>query len=114
MLIMASGQHAPKYQPRLPSQPNVVELAPIRPYGDVQDPAAPGQDPNRRPSQLPADQGAGGGDGAGPARQRLPLYSALRSEEHTSELQSPVHLVCRLLLEKKKKTNNTTIHQAQH
>src|SRR6266581_853439 len=28
--------------------------------------------------------------------------SAARSEEHTSELQSPVHLVCRLLLEKKK------------
>src|SRR5438876_6853580 len=30
-----------------------------------------------------------------------------RSEEHTSELQSPVHLVCRLLLEKKKKTMDT-------
>src|SRR5207253_10961126 len=30
-----------------------------------------------------------------------------RSEEHTSELQSRGHLVCRLLLEKKKKTNNT-------
>src|SRR5690348_17688749 len=29
---------------------------------------------------------------------------ALRSEEHTSELQSPVHLVCRLLLEKKKES----------
>src|SRR5438876_4479226 len=29
-----------------------------------------------------------------------------RSEEHTSELQSPVHLVCRLLLEKKKYTYN--------
>src|SRR5438876_5859456 len=28
-----------------------------------------------------------------------------RSEEHTSELQSPVHLVCRLLLEKKKNKN---------
>src|SRR5438876_5119194 len=28
----------------------------------------------------------------------------VRSEEHTSELQSPVHLVCRLLLEKKKNT----------
>src|SRR5438876_8543565 len=28
--------------------------------------------------------------------------AAARSEEHTSELQSPVHLVCRLLLEKKK------------
>src|SRR5690348_18092190 len=31
--------------------------------------------------------------------------SDLRSEEHTSELQSPVHLVCRLLLEKKKYTS---------
>src|SRR5713226_9957012 len=31
------------------------------------------------------------------------LPDLLRSEEHTSELQSPVHLVCRLLLEKKKK-----------
>src|SRR5438309_12118455 len=30
-----------------------------------------------------------------------------RSEEHTSELQSQFHLVCRLLLEKKKKTNLT-------
>src|SRR2546426_8631009 len=30
----------------------------------------------------------------------------LRSEEHTSELQSPCNLVCRLLLEKKKKKNN--------
>src|SRR5258708_15636244 len=30
------------------------------------------------------------------------LTSAERSEEHTSELQSPDHLVCRLLLEKKK------------
>src|SRR3989454_9123045 len=29
-----------------------------------------------------------------------------RSEEHTSELQSPCNLVCRLLLEKKKKTKN--------
>src|SRR6476660_8284035 len=32
-----------------------------------------------------------------------PRPKALRSEEHTSELQSPDHLVCRLLLEKKKK-----------
>src|SRR5258708_26052109 len=31
-----------------------------------------------------------------------------RSEEHTSELQSPDHLVCRLLLEKKKRTESTT------
>src|SRR5690348_17398810 len=33
-----------------------------------------------------------------------------RSEEHTSELQSPVHLVCRLLLEKKKKINKKKKH----
>src|SRR5690348_17909963 len=34
-------------------------------------------------------------------------HCAARSEEHTSELQSPVHLVCRLLLEKKKRTTTT-------
>src|SRR5207244_9697460 len=35
---------------------------------------------------------------------RVPvLFPSNRSEEHTSELQSPDHLVCRLLLEKKKK-----------
>src|SRR3989475_6115326 len=32
-----------------------------------------------------------------------------RSEEHTSELQSQSNLVCRLLLEKKKKTKSTTL-----
>src|SRR2546426_12031973 len=37
-----------------------------------------------------------------PVLQRI----ARRSEEHTSELQSPCNLVCRLLLEKKKKNNN--------
>src|SRR5690348_18125674 len=35
--------------------------------------------------------------------------SPRRSEEHTSELQSPVHLVCRLLLEKKKEPKTTTL-----
>src|SRR5580765_8552320 len=45
----------------------------------------------------------------------LPNFQALgrlhigeRSEEHTSELQSPVHLVCSLLLAKKKKNDSTT------
>src|SRR5258708_15214753 len=45
-----------------------------------------------------------------PATKKAP-YSELdlfRSEEHTSELQSPDHLVCRLLLEKKK--NNEQNH----
>src|SRR5690348_17493928 len=35
--------------------------------------------------------------------------TSARSEEHTSELQSPVHLVCRLLLEKKKKKSTKSI-----
>src|SRR5690348_17731184 len=39
----------------------------------------------------------------GPCSCRSRSRGASRSEEHTSELQSPVHLVCRLLLEKKKK-----------
>src|SRR2546422_4897335 len=35
---------------------------------------------------------------------------AVRSEEHTSELQSRLHLVCRLLLEKKKKENTPSAY----
>src|SRR2546430_11722228 len=59
-----------------------------------------------------------------PGRSRAPRRKALsrdlssvvrpcpqtRSEEHTSELQSQSNLVCRLLLEKKKKTHVLTIH----
>src|SRR5258708_29262012 len=37
-----------------------------------------------------------------------------RSEEHTSELQSPDHLVCRLLLEKKKSTLHSKIASTAH
>src|SRR2546422_7027074 len=45
--------------------------------------------------------------GERPAQRRLG-----RSEEHTSELQSRLHLVCRLLLEKKKKDQDTTHYSA--
>src|SRR5258708_11123360 len=38
-----------------------------------------------------------------PSAHHNQRFRQLRSEEHTSELQSPDHLVCRLLLEKKKK-----------
>src|SRR5260370_6328735 len=38
-----------------------------------------------------------------------PLHEQYRSEEHTSELQSHLNLVCRLLLEKKKKSVHTCI-----
>src|SRR5687768_17752529 len=47
-----------------------------------------------------------------PRLGELGVFGAtLRSEEHTSELQSRLHLVCRLLLEKKKKNHNTTLPQ---
>src|SRR2546426_7799141 len=47
-------------------------------------------------------------------RHRLQILVASdgRSEEHTSELQSPCNLVCRLLLEKKKNTNNNRTNRA--
>src|SRR5258708_31503490 len=38
----------------------------------------------------------------------------VRSEEHTSELQSPDHLVCRLLLEKKKKIKYVIAYSVEH
>src|SRR5260370_29011307 len=54
--------------------------------------------------------------GAGPAARdhglqeaALECVAAMRSEEHTSELQSHLNLVCRLLLEKKKKRQYTEI-----
>src|SRR5256885_12264540 len=46
---------------------------------------------------LPTPRHPGGAD-----EGKLPRLPAGRSEEHTSELQSPCNLVCRLLLEKKK------------
>src|SRR2546429_9828859 len=52
----------------------------------------------------------------GPAGQepagQLPVPH--RSEEHTSELQSRLHLVCRLLLEKKKKESRTIMSRRSH
>src|SRR5687768_17883275 len=74
----------------------------------------------RRDRRHPADRARG--------RRHRALRRAgdrgLRSEEHTSELQSRLHLVCRLLLEKKKQkknlrqipqmTNNTVITSTHH
>src|SRR3989441_4934562 len=47
------------------------------------------------------------GEEAGIMEQMLVLDAAHRSEEHTSELQSLAYLVCRLLLEKKKRSRAT-------
>src|SRR2546422_6090142 len=61
----------------------------------------------RRP-QTPALTVAGSVATAGASGLGLPSVRYSRSEEHTSELQSRLHLVCRLLLEKKKKKTHTT------
>src|SRR3712207_8784620 len=56
--------------------------------------------PARLPGRRPGPATVHAGPGAGPA---------VRSEEHTSELQSRQYLVCRLLLEKKKKSKELEI-----
>src|SRR5437762_10717863 len=55
----------------------------------------------RRSEEPAAGRGDRGAAAAG-AGERVHRHAAPRSEEHTSELQSPMYLVCRLLLEKKK------------
>src|SRR5258708_20575441 len=66
--------------------------------------------PQRRPSAArPGRRGAVAGARGHPEHVSLPHRRRPdRSEEHTSELQSPDHLVCRLLLEKKKKLQRTS------
>src|SRR5256885_4888641 len=54
------------------------------------------------PAAVPAHGLVPRGGSVAAARHRAARRSAPRSEEHTSELQSPCNLVCRLLLEKKK------------
>src|SRR5205809_2439724 len=56
----------------------------------------------------------GHGARCGEARCGAPSFAAPRSEEHTSELQSRLHLVCRLLLEKKKKKIKNDYTCRQH
>src|SRR5258706_7359637 len=69
----------------------MLDMAPPRPGGSVKR-NSPGFKPARADSRSPRASGC-----------RL-----LRSEEHTSELQSLTNLVCRLLLEKKKKQTETS------
>src|SRR2546430_9315171 len=69
------------------------------------------------PSSASAPSAAAPASSPVPAAASLAACRALRSEEHTSELQSQSNLVCRLLLEKKKKdsashTPTSIAHQA--
>src|SRR2546427_2229103 len=65
---------------------------------------SPRDQPRCEDSNDQTQRSKGGEKPGGPGRQRSRFF---RSEEHTSELQSQSNLVCRLLLEKKKKTGRT-------
>src|SRR5207244_4419997 len=89
---------APRSRPRIDSEA-LCSLILERPtdffrraieFRSFRRPAVAGSNPD--PEPVPAE-----------SRQHVEVHvEDLRSEEHTSELQSPDHLVCRLLLEKKK------------
>src|SRR5205809_3657775 len=64
----------------------------------------------RRPGAAAQNQASGRAAGQ---RGQGDADDGHRSEEHTSELQSRLHLVCRLLLEKKKKKTQKKTHQIE-
>src|SRR5205807_10468247 len=97
-------------------RPPSSTLFPTRRSSDLRD----GASHQRRPARRHVDHGLAGQGRGWPHRRRLqggsrhhrataPGRPAGRSEEHTSELQSPCNLVCRLLLEKKKQAYRTRI-----
>src|SRR5216684_6816607 len=95
-----AGCHRAPARRQSPERPAMVSrVAPGRPSG-VAGHGTRGAQAQTRAPPAPADRC---GLAPGAARVRL------RSEEHTSELQSRLHLVCRLLLEKKKKKTNDII-----
>src|SRR3712207_8775087 len=71
-------------------------------------PGATGDSTRSRRNRSSADQRLP--DAARPREHPPAAHRHLRSEEHTSELQSRQYLVCRLLLEKKKKLHKKNIH----
>src|SRR5437867_467296 len=86
---------APPSSPRIASRPNACRASGSRTSNQWSARRGPSTDSDRKPSSSRAVTCKG------------PSSTSFRSEEHTSELQSPYDLVCRLLLEKKKKKLNT-------
>src|SRR5258708_38956797 len=104
MTLLQAETTAGRFTKVLPSIPSIkTPCTPIRTWGRVwqvvPSPAARSTTP--RPTSFPANT---------LENTSFPIIATAgskRSEEHTSELQSPDHLVCRLLLEKKKKKKKT-------
>src|SRR5690348_17941746 len=86
-----------KYSARYGGGPRDLHSFPTRRSSDLR--FAGGAAASRRSSSSTASATSSACSAVGTACRRRPR--GRRSEEHTSELQSPVHLVCRLLLEKK-------------
>src|SRR5690554_7386120 len=80
----------------------VLHSFPTRRSSDL--PRAP-DEPARRGARVEHAPLSLAGRSHGQRHRGAAAHACPRSEEHTSELQSRPHLVCRLLLEKKKKTN---------
>src|SRR5437879_10059614 len=88
------------------------QTSPLFPYTTLfRSPTTPALSPDFRVADAERTQPAG----LDVRRRHWHADQPRRSEEHTSELQSPMYLVCRLLLEKKKKRkkNSTLTHKAQ-
>src|SRR2546422_5347252 len=81
----------------------------FRSHGTVGHDLAAADDQEARAALLHLRQHVGREQHRAVAPQGADELADLRSEEHTSELQSRLHLVCRLLLEKKKKYLNEDI-----
>src|SRR2546422_6382487 len=96
--------------PRSTLFPYTTLFRSVPPHGAEEDAATGGEVPARRGESRHRRPAVRGHDGGARDRRRLPpgrsaaRRPVARSEEHTSELQSRLHLVCRLLLEKKKKS----------
>src|SRR5437762_3633657 len=112
-------------RPRRDRDRHAIDVGRLRDDVERHEPAvtpSPDADPRGVDKRQPAHGARGGRLVAGLDHAHLPIndlpprsaaragaavvHAGDRSEEHTSELQSPMYLVCRLLLEKKKKNKN--------
>src|SRR5258708_27726140 len=92
-----------------------IERGMLRERGSLRGRVRRLEDASRNGKDLSAEIGRLLNDAQQSESQSRQRQAKLRSEEHTSELQSPDHLVCRLLLEKKKKKNRArTLHGMQN
>src|SRR5260370_34062270 len=102
LLLAAQGAAGPAGLPGAQGAPGAA---------GAQGPAGPAG--STGPTGAPGPAGPPGANGTSHAYMaRSTVASMLRSEEHTSELQSHLNLVCRLLLEKKKNNTDSNRHGA--